>query len=195
MQLPATDELVLASGLAPIRATKLRYFEDRNFRGRVISAPALSDGVYGDRPRQRSNDWGCFARLPDARLERAAEAAARPAEIDPAAQVALEDDDNLAADQRAMDQARNLTPAVRGFGINEGAARSDLIAGLSRSARRTRASGAPHWRNAGSPTFAGTTSGIPGRAGFGRATCPPGCCRSWEGGRASRWCAAMRTCR
>ena len=151
MQLPATDELVLVSGLAPIRATKLRYFKDGNFRGRVMPAPVLSDGVYGDRPRQRSNDWGRFARLPDTRLERAAdqadaeddggmqqqrhpglaeEGAARPAEIDPAAQVALDDDDNVAADQRAMDQARNLTPAARGFGINEGAAHGDLIPGL-----------------------------------------------------------------
>ncbi len=151
MQLPATDELVLVSGLAPIRATKLRYFEDRNFSGRVMSAPVLAEGVYGDRPRQRSNDWGRFARLPDARLVRAAdldggeddggmqqqrhpglaeETAVRPTEVDPALQATLEDDDNVAADQRAMDQARNLTPAVRGFGINEGAGHGDLIPGL-----------------------------------------------------------------
>ena len=31
MQLPPADELVLVSGLAPIRAKKLRYYEDRNF--------------------------------------------------------------------------------------------------------------------------------------------------------------------
>jgi hypothetical protein len=29
-----------------------------------------------------------------------------------------------------MDQARNLTPATRSFGINEGADRGDLIPGL-----------------------------------------------------------------
>ena len=35
MQLPPDDELVLVSGLAPIRAKKLRYYEDRNFTSRV----------------------------------------------------------------------------------------------------------------------------------------------------------------
>ncbi|QNA83799.1 conjugal transfer protein TraG [Sphingomonas sp. So64.6b] len=150
MQLPATDELVLISGLAPIRATKLRYFEDRNFSERVCPAPMLTDGRYADRPNPRSNDWGRFARLPDARLERSADAGdaqdeggmqqqrhpglaeettKRSAEVDPAVQIALEDDDNVAADQRAMDQARTLTPAVRSYGITEGADH-DLIPGL-----------------------------------------------------------------
>ena len=54
----------------------------------------------------------------------------RATDVDPAVQVPLEDDDNIVADQRAMDQARNLTPAVRGFGINEGAGHDDLIPGL-----------------------------------------------------------------
>ncbi len=151
MQLPATDELVLVAGLAPIRATKLRYFEDDNFQCRICPAPELAPGIYADRPRQRSNDWGRFARLPDARLERAAgkgepeedggmqqqrhpglaaEAPARTAEVDAAAQVAIDDDDTTVADQRAMDQARALTPAVRSFGMNEGASHGDLIPGL-----------------------------------------------------------------
>ncbi len=33
MQLPPTDELVLVSGLPPIRARKARYFEDRRLDG------------------------------------------------------------------------------------------------------------------------------------------------------------------
>src|SRR3546814_1186906 len=41
MQLPPTDELVLVSGMAPIRAKKLRYFKDRNFRARI--APPRSE--------------------------------------------------------------------------------------------------------------------------------------------------------
>ena len=40
MQLPPGDELVLVSGLAPIRATKLRYFDDRRFTVRVTSVTA-----------------------------------------------------------------------------------------------------------------------------------------------------------
>ena len=41
MQLPADDELVLVSGIAPIRAKKLRYYEDRNFSARVLTPPSL----------------------------------------------------------------------------------------------------------------------------------------------------------
>ncbi|HEX4693635.1 conjugal transfer protein TraG [Sphingomonas sp.] len=150
MQLPATDELVLIAGLAPIRATKLRYFDDRNFSSRVAPAPALADGAYADRPVARSNDWGRFARLPDTRLAERADAAAADddggmqqqrhpglaehrsvhadAAIEPV-QTGLDDDDTAAADQRAMDQARGLSTAVRAYGIDEGAER-DLIPGL-----------------------------------------------------------------
>jgi type IV secretion system protein VirD4 len=57
MQLPPNDELVLVSSLAPIRAKKLRYYEDSNFTTRVANAPALGDGVYRDAPKPRPNDW------------------------------------------------------------------------------------------------------------------------------------------
>jgi type IV secretion system protein VirD4 len=57
MQLPASDQLVLLSGSPPIRARKLRYFEDRNFMDRVTSAPALQKGIYADRPEARRDDW------------------------------------------------------------------------------------------------------------------------------------------
>jgi len=39
MQLPPTDELVLVSGLAPIRAKKVRYYADRRLAARVLSLP------------------------------------------------------------------------------------------------------------------------------------------------------------
>ncbi|MBS0471308.1 MAG: conjugal transfer protein TraG [Proteobacteria bacterium] len=58
MQLPPDDELVLVSSLPPIRAKKLRYYEDRNFTTRVLGAPVLADGGYADRPAPRPNDWG-----------------------------------------------------------------------------------------------------------------------------------------
>ena len=57
MQLPPADELVLVSGLAPIRAKKLRYYADRNFTTRLKPAPVLVDGVYRDRPAPRRDDW------------------------------------------------------------------------------------------------------------------------------------------
>jgi type IV secretion system protein VirD4 len=57
MQLPATDELVLVSGLPPIRARKLRYYRDPNFKARVLEAPRLSNRIYADRPAARQDDW------------------------------------------------------------------------------------------------------------------------------------------
>ena len=57
MQLPPSDELVLVSGLPPVRAAKLRYFEDRNFTARVLPAPVPGEGSYADRPARRGDDW------------------------------------------------------------------------------------------------------------------------------------------
>src|SRR6201996_4155014 len=65
MQLPRADELVLVSGLAPIRAKKLKYYEDANFTRRVIPVPDLGDGSrYPDCPPRRPNDWGSQVRGP-----------------------------------------------------------------------------------------------------------------------------------
>jgi type IV secretion system protein VirD4 len=66
MQLPAADELVLVSGLPPIRAQKLRYFEDRNFKERVLRAPELARNGYADRPPSRADDWSGRAAPPPA---------------------------------------------------------------------------------------------------------------------------------
>ncbi|MDC7693484.1 conjugal transfer protein TraG [Asticcacaulis sp. DXS10W] len=68
MQLPPSDELVLVSGLPPIRAKKLRYYEDPNFRSRSVPAPLLTAGPYLDLPPQRLNDWENQIRFTDARL-------------------------------------------------------------------------------------------------------------------------------
>src|SRR3984893_11838892 len=75
MQLPPADELALVSGLAPIRAKKLRYYEDRNFISRIMPAPELSEGGYTDRPPARQDDWSGQVRETDARLEVAASSA------------------------------------------------------------------------------------------------------------------------
>jgi type IV secretion system protein VirD4 len=152
MQLPPTDELVLVSGLAPIRAKKLRYYEDRNFAARVVPPPSLAHGIYADRPQARSNDWGSFARKPDARLARAEGAAEAEAEDgglqqqrhpglaeDPAPKreepkqldllVGDHEEVDAATDQKAMDRARGLSAVARGYGINESSGR-DLLPGL-----------------------------------------------------------------
>jgi type IV secretion system protein VirD4 len=148
MQLPSTDELVLVSGLAPIHAKKLRYFEDRNFRPRVLPAPELLASVYADRPEARTDDWSerMAAPQPPAapaslgeddsgglqqerhpglptkrRVKRA-----HPDQLD---LLGLGDDDtNPAADARAMDRLRPLAPVLAAHAVNEGSGRGgDLM--------------------------------------------------------------------
>ncbi len=70
MQLPPRDELVLVSGLPPIRARTLRYYEDANFIERVAAAPDLSLQGYRDRPASRPDDWSGQVRGTDLRLEK-----------------------------------------------------------------------------------------------------------------------------
>lgn len=57
MQLPPDDAIVMVSGHPPIRAKKLRYYQDRNFTSRVLPAPTLAGGLYLDRPAARSDEW------------------------------------------------------------------------------------------------------------------------------------------
>ena len=148
MQLPATDELVMVAGLAPIRAAKLRYYEDGTFTARVLPPPALGAGRYADAPPPRSNDWGHLARLPDARLARAEESQdtvedgglqqerhpgiePAPAKQEPPKQLELpdldRDDPDAAADKRTMDRVR--TALVRADAMNQGRDR-DLLPGM-----------------------------------------------------------------
>ncbi|HYH70082.1 MAG TPA: conjugal transfer protein TraG [Methyloceanibacter sp.] len=147
MQLPPTDELVLISGMAPLRAQKLRHYEDRNFKARLAPPPNLFDSGYADRPRARADDWGGFARAPDRRLaaqaddgagadeggiqqqrhpglpEEALAKAVEPVRADP---LGLDDEVDPAGDARAMAQARSLGVVVGAHAMNEGADRDPL---------------------------------------------------------------------
>lgn len=151
MQLPPTDELVLISGLAPIRAKKLRYYEDGNFTERVLPAPQLADGDYADKPESRPDDWGKQVRKTDTRL--AVEDETKPASIDnggmqqqrhpglgeeqkPAEKEpdqgelfkAPDDDGDVAADKSVMDR---IGTAARVYGVNEGMGeRQDIVPGF-----------------------------------------------------------------
>ena len=147
MQLPPTDELVLLSGLAPIRAKKLRYFEDRNFRTRMLRSPALAEGGFADRPAARANDWaGRVAPAPapgpaaelagggDGGLQQARQPDLPKRRVKPPVPEQLDllglgdDDCDPAADARAMDRLRPLPPVVAAHAINnEGAGHPDLL--------------------------------------------------------------------
>src|SRR5690606_25196502 len=142
MQLPPTDELVLVSGLAPIRAKKLRYYEDRNFTERVLRAPTLSKFGYPDKPAPRPDDWSGQVRGTDERLLPSNDQSARlavdgegglqqqrhPGLPDEGASkqpepeqgdllTAIEDETDAVADKRAMDRLSSVT---RAYGVNEG---------------------------------------------------------------------------
>jgi type IV secretion system protein VirD4 len=68
MQLGTSEELVLISGMPPIRAAKLRYYEDPNFSTRILPPPALAGDRYRDCPPARSDDWKDMKSTTDARL-------------------------------------------------------------------------------------------------------------------------------
>jgi type IV secretion system protein VirD4 len=142
MQLPPSDELVLVSGLLPIRAAKLRYYEDRNFTARVLPAPTLAEDGYTDRPKPRADDWSGQVRGPDDRLMPAdddgdswsaatdesglqqqrhpglpEEGSSGAGEPEPGGfPDFVEDDQDTAADKRAMDR---VAAPSRIYGINE----------------------------------------------------------------------------
>ncbi|WP_027554903.1 conjugal transfer protein TraG [Bradyrhizobium sp. Cp5.3] len=68
MQLPPEQAILLVSGVAPIRALKLRHYEDANFVKRLRPPPRLGSNEYLDRPVVRADDWRGEARAVDLRL-------------------------------------------------------------------------------------------------------------------------------
>ncbi|WOI73346.1 conjugal transfer protein TraG [Pseudomonas aeruginosa] len=61
MQLPPDEAVVMVSSVAPIKARKLRYYADANFKRRVLPPPALADCQYADAPPLRADDWSGLA--------------------------------------------------------------------------------------------------------------------------------------
>lgn len=51
----------MVSSVAPIKAKKLRYYADANFKRRVLLPPALAEGQYADAPPLRPDDWSGLA--------------------------------------------------------------------------------------------------------------------------------------
>ncbi len=138
MQLPNDESLVLVSGLQPIKAKKLRYYEDDNFKGRVLSPPVLSSGDYADRPPQTRHDWEGQVRAEDTRLEKPwfaqlhgdgneavgltrepwnEEAAPKPADVGTPDDLNILDDDFGNATANTDPMVRSA--AQRSFGVND----------------------------------------------------------------------------
>jgi type IV secretion system protein VirD4 len=149
MQLPPADEIVMVSGLAPIRAKKLRYYEDGNFKGRVLSPPRLGGAGYRDCPPVRKDDWAGIVAHTDARLNAKAddEAVRDDGGLQQAKQPELpgvakaktlkgeqldlpipgDDENDIATDQRNMDRVRNQIALTNAHAINESTGHGDLL--------------------------------------------------------------------
>ncbi|WP_157219141.1 conjugal transfer protein TraG [Flavisphingomonas formosensis] len=153
MQLPASQELVLVAGMAPIRALKLRHYEDRNFQQRLLPPPELDTGRYADSPAVRPHDWIGAECHVDIRLAPPPEAPGtaepdgleqqrhpgleeeQPRKPEPVKQLNLlgfdRDDVDPGIDKRAMDQARRSATLVRAHALNEGREREqDALPGF-----------------------------------------------------------------
>jgi type IV secretion system protein VirD4 len=65
MQLAPTEELILASGVQPIRAQKVRYYEDKCLAGRILPSPQLeASGPKKSSPNADSaDDWTVLPHL------------------------------------------------------------------------------------------------------------------------------------
>ncbi|WP_192182965.1 conjugal transfer protein TraG [Mesorhizobium amorphae] len=152
MQLPPSDELVLVSGLPPIRANKLRYYQDQNFTERVLPSPVLHDGPYADCPMWRPDDWTGQVRGVDRRLAADNETASAAIQDEGGIQqqrhpglpeehavvtpepdqgdlfVPADDDSEALVDKRVMDR---ISTAARAYGINEGKGdEKDIVPGF-----------------------------------------------------------------
>ncbi len=134
MQLPPDQAIVLVSGLAPIRALKLRHYEDANFAARLRPSPHLAGLEYLDRPVARPDDWGSGIRFVDLRLATLPyreltlgggeegglkqqlplfEEAPQPTHVRSAEQCLFEDDADTAADRNQIQRAANASGTVR----------------------------------------------------------------------------------
>jgi len=80
MQLPPDEEVVMVSGHPPIQARKLRYFQDANFKPRVLPPPGLALNRYTDAPPPRPVDWDGVAASASAPVAAVSFSGASPAD-------------------------------------------------------------------------------------------------------------------
>ncbi|MBI1246112.1 MAG: IncP-type conjugal transfer protein TraG [Alphaproteobacteria bacterium] len=97
MQLPATDEVVMVAGLAPIRAKKARYYEDPRFEKRILPAPPHSTSKRG-----QPDDWTSLP-LPQRPQGAAASSPQAPAD----------DDDPTDSERRQQPELSRVTPVEK----------------------------------------------------------------------------------
>jgi len=95
MQLPPADEIVMVSGIHPVRAKKARYYEDARFQGRVLSPPTLTR-----LKEARADDWSARSLPP------------RPEVPDPPSKEAAKDDEDPTDSEHRLHPELNQTKTV-----------------------------------------------------------------------------------
>ena len=101
MQLTSTDEIVMVAGTPPIRAKKARYYEDPQFKERILPPPALVA------PKQvRPDDWTTRPVPP------------RPLLAEATAATETEDDDPTESERRRQPELNRAQPAEKSMPID-----------------------------------------------------------------------------
>ena len=60
MQLPPSEEIVMISGVHPVRARKVRYYEDPQFQRRILKPSLTVSGSFATQP----DDWSTRTPIP-----------------------------------------------------------------------------------------------------------------------------------
>ena len=127
MQLPTADELLLVSGMHPIRARKARYYEDRCLSERILPPPVLSKHV-GKGADMMADDWRALP-LPIDGAEQRAESR-QPVDVDPA-NAGIRREPELPKQEEIV---RSERPGEHEFDVLED--KSDLDAAKARALRQ-----------------------------------------------------------
>jgi type IV secretion system protein VirD4 len=92
MQLPPADEIVMVAGTSPIRAKKVRYYEDRRFEERILPPPKTAS------TQAKADDWTMLP-LP-----------ASPEETANTTASAAQDEDTTESERRRQPELSRTTP-------------------------------------------------------------------------------------
>ncbi len=145
MQLPPTDALVLLAGQPPIRAGKIRHYEDPAFRRRRLAPVSLDSAGKPDLPERRPHAWegqvrGAGSLLDDddpteeagvgedgQQVERLPEQEPAPSVVDAPRDAPLPDQDE---DDPAAGRMIGLTTLSRADELNQSSGRDIALPGL-----------------------------------------------------------------
>ena len=112
MQLPPADELLLVSGIHPIRAKKARYYEDRRLSERILSPPVLGKHI-GRGTDMTADDWRALP-LPVDGAEQRSESR-QAVDVDPA-NAGIRREPGLPEHEEIVRSERPARPRVRRAG-------------------------------------------------------------------------------